>query len=294
MSNAAAARRQQAQEEIQQRLQEKFTEHVRDFPINLEFPAQVSSATDKPVRTDSDLVQHRLIEAGVYGGGHDPKTVKEVTEAAADFISIMNRSGCYNSVQVKVGGTAEEEDQGEERLNVVFNEKKWYRLYIGGGLKHTSLEAFGESAFPKVQFETSGGLLNLTGQLDTTSLQYAVDQTSSATLSFSHERPLYSVLMENSPLQELLLTSRNGSQASIAFHAVLDTLDHEWTRSYKEYQRLLSLRVANMSNISMPESVRSIFERNMYIFPSLGLFLSYHFVFSFTGGRRIFRCRLVS
>jgi hypothetical protein len=62
--------------------------------------------------------------------------------------------------------------------------------------------------------------------------------------------------MENSPLHDLLLTSRNGSQASIAFRAVLDTLDHEWTRSYKEYQRLLSLRIANTSNVPIPESVR--------------------------------------
>jgi hypothetical protein len=266
MSNAAAARRrQQAQDELERRLQEKFSQHVRDFPINLEFPAQVSSSTSggKPIRTDEDLIQHRLIEAGVFGGnngGRHHQTVKEVTEAASDFISIMNRSGCYNSVQVNLGGgdsscAGAEEGQGKERVHVVLNEKKWYRLYIGGGLKHESLETLGESAFPKVQFETSGGLLNLTGQLDTTSLKYSVDQTSSTTLSFAHERPLYSLLMENSPLQELLLTSRNGSQVSIAFRAVLDTLDHEWTRSYKEYQRLLSLRVANVSNVSIPESV---------------------------------------
>jgi hypothetical protein len=252
MSNAAAARRQQTQEELQRRLQEQFTVFVRDFPINLEFPARVSSATDAPLRTDTGLIQHRLIEAGVFG--NDPKTVKEVTEAAADFISILNRSGCYNSVQVKIGGSAEEGDK--EILNVVLNEKRWYRLYIGGGLKHEGLEMFGESAFPKVQFETSGGLLNLTGHLDTTSLQYAVDQTSSATLTFVHERPLYSLLVENSPLHDLLLMSQKGSQASIAFRAVLDTLDHEWTRSYKEYQRLLSLRIANTSNVPIPESVR--------------------------------------
>jgi hypothetical protein len=279
MSNGAAAtarRRQQqqeAQEELQRRLQEKFSKHVRDFPINLEFPAKVSSSSsttasdDKPIRTDTDLIQHRLLEAGVFGtgGSNDRQTVTEVTEAASNFISIMNRSGCYNSVQVKVcGGSSsaeEEEDEGKESLNIVLNEKKWYRLYIGGGLKHEGgLEALEteSGSFPKVQFETSGSLLNLTGRLDTTSLQYAVDQTSSTTLSFSHERPLYTVLVENGPLQELLLTSRNnnGSQASIAFRAVLDTLDHEGTRSYKEYQRLLSLRIANTSNVSMPESVR--------------------------------------
>ena len=251
MSNAAA-RRQQAQEELHQRLQEQFTGFVRDFPINLEFPARVTSATDAPLRTDTGLIQHRLIEAGVFA--NNPQTIEEVTKTAVDFISILKRSGCYNSVQVKVGGSAGEGDK--EILNVVLNEKRWYRLYIGGGLKHESLETFGESAFPKVQFETSGGLLNLTGHLDTTSLQYAVDQTSSSTLTFVHERPLYSLLMANSPFHNLLLMSQNGSQASITFRAVLDTLDHEWTRSYKEYQRLLSLRIASTSNVPTPESVR--------------------------------------
>jgi hypothetical protein len=117
---------------------------------------------------------------------------------------------------------------------------------------------FGETSFPKVQFETSGGLLNLSGNLDTTSLQYAVDQTSATTLSFVHERPLFSILSEGSPLYETILLSDRGSQTSIAFRAVLDTLDHEWTRSYKEYQRLLSLRIANTSNVTFPEAVSVI------------------------------------
>jgi outer membrane protein assembly factor BamA len=249
MSSQAEARRQQAQEALQRQMQQKFTEHVNKFPISVEFPAKVESATTTPCRTDANLVQHRLLEAGV--SFEDSQKVEDLTEAIVDFISGMEKSGCYNAVQVKIGTGAQE---GMEALQVVLNEKKWYRLYIGGGLKQESLDMFGETSFPKVQFETSGGLLNLSGNLDTTSLQYAVDQTSATTLSFVHERPLFSILSKDSPLYETILLSDRGSQTSIAFRAVLDTLDHEWTRSYKEYQRLLSLRIANTSNVTFPEA----------------------------------------
>ena len=251
MSNAAEARRQQAQEQLQRQMQERFAEHVSDYSIEVEFPAKVASATETPVRTNADLVQHRLIEAQVEFD--EPQKIGDMTKAISDFIGSMEQSGCYNAVQVKIG---ESEEAGKQALEVVLNEKRWYRLYIGGGLKQESLETFGETSFPKLQFETSGGLLNLSGHLDTTSLQYAVDQTSATTVSFVHERPLYSILSEHSPLYDKILTTSKGSQASIAFRAVLDTLDHESTRSYKEYQRLLSLRVANLSHVSLPEAVR--------------------------------------
>lgn len=260
MSNQVEARRQQAQEEIQRQMQQRFNEHVAKFPVQVEFPAKVESATETPCRTDKDLIQHRLLEAGV--SFEDPQKIDDLTEAITNFLSSMERSGCYNAVQIKIATGTQE---GKEALQVVLNEKKWYRLYIGGGLKQESIETFGETSFPKVQFETSGGLLNLTGNLDTTSLQYVIDQTSSTTLSFVHERPLYTVLTKHSPLYETIMLSDNGSQTSIAFRAVLDTLDHEWTRSYKEYQRLLSLRITNRCNVSFPDAV-SVFGSLIMIF----------------------------
>ena len=259
MSDEATARQQQAQEELLRRLNERFIkQYVPNYPINVAFPAKVSSSSDKPVRTDKDLVQHRLLEAGVmFEDKHG--TVGDMRQALEEFVSVMNKSTCYNSVQVMIEGNPSRtsEEEPTETLNVVLNEKKWYRLYIGGGLKHESLENFGTEStlLPKLQFETSGGLLNLTGHLDTTSLQYAVDQTSSSTLSFQHGRPLYSLLPENSPSYDYVLTSSKGSQISVAFRAVLDTLDYEWSRSYKEYQRLLSVRVSNTANVIRPESV---------------------------------------
>lgn len=248
MSNSANARRQQAQEALQRQMQARFAEHVAEFSIQTEFPADVSSATEAPLRTDKDLVQHRLLEAGILFDV--PQTIGEITEASSDFIGSMERSQCFNAVQVMV-----DDDNGKEKLQVVLNEKKWYRLYIGGGLKHESFEHFGEASLPKVQFETSGGLLNLSGHLDTTSVNYAVDQTSATTLSFVHERPFYAIFRKDSPIYNEILSSATGSQSSIAFRAVLDTLDHEWTRSYKEYQRLLSLRISNPSHVVFPESV---------------------------------------
>lgn len=234
-------------------MQEKFAQHVSHYPIQVEFPATVSSASDDtPLRTDKELIQHRLIEAGILFDA--PQSIGDLTDITTDFVSLMNKSGCFNAVQVMF----DSQDDGKERLNVVLNERKWYRLYIGGGLKHESLDTFGEASLPKVQFETSGGLLNLSGHLDTTSVQYAVDQTSASTLSFIHERPLYSMLTKGSPAYDALLSSSNGSQISIAFRAMLDTLDHEWTRSYKEYQRLLSVRVTNPANISFPEAVSTV------------------------------------
>jgi hypothetical protein len=35
--------------------------------------------------------------------------------------------------------------------------------------------------------------------------------------------------------------------------AVLDTLDYEWTRSYKEYQRSLTCRLDNIGRVQRPE-----------------------------------------
>lgn len=138
-------------------------------------------------------------------------------------------------------------------MRVVLNEKNWYKLYVGGGLKHDGIyQSTGDTFLPKVQFETSGSLINLGGHLDMTNLSYAVDQTSETSLSLSHERPLYSLLKEDSDGYLALLSMEKGSQFSFTARAALDTIDHEWTRSYKEYQRLLSVRIATAS-AKMPE-----------------------------------------
>jgi hypothetical protein len=94
--------------------------------------------------------------------------------------------------------------------------------------------------------------MNIGGHLDKTSLSYTVDQTAEASLTLSHERPLYSIFAENSTFYHTLLAMEKGSQFLFSTRAALDTVDHEWTRSYKEYQRLLSIRVTS-GPAGMPE-----------------------------------------
>lgn len=268
-SSDGASRQREAQEQAHEQLQRAFNLHVQNYPINLQFPAQVlNSNPQKLLKTDKDLVQHRLLEAGVlFDEGGDLQTTGQVTEAVDKFVKNMSHTGCFNAVQVNIGNAtvnkAEDTDEttsnNSETLQVVLDEKNWYRLYVGGGLKHEGIVGSsqqggsGDSLVPKVQFETSASLLNLTGHVDMTQLQYCVDQTSAATLSFLHERPLYSYLPKHGPLYTSLLTMDKGSQVSLAFRGVLDTLDYEWTRSCKDYQRLVGMRLANVSNVPRAE-----------------------------------------
>ena len=239
----------QRQEEHNRKVQQKFTDYVKVFPIHLPFPATVTTTSpDKKLRTNVELVQHRLLEAGVLFD--DAQQVEDVTTCLSTFINNMNQSGCFNAVQVSLD---DHDEEGMSKLRVMLNEKNWYRLYIGGGLKQDGIyQSAGDGILPKVQFETSGSLMNIGGHLDKTSLSYTVDQTAEASLTLSHERPLYSIFAENSTFYHTLLAMEKGSQFLFSTRAALDTVDHEWTRSYKEYQRLLSIRVTS-GPAGMPE-----------------------------------------
>lgn len=243
---------QQRQESHNEKIQKAFEQYVQDFPINLTFPAKVSStSSSRPPRTNVDLIQHRLLESGVLFS--DFQQVDEVTAAVSEFITNMNETGCFNAVQVKLEDNGKDSNE-ESTLHVVLNEKKWYKLYVGGGLKQDSIyQTSGDTFLPKVQFETSGTLQNLSGHLDRTSLSYTIDQTSAASMALSHDSPLYSLFPEDSIGYETILAMENGSQYNLSCRAILDTVDHEWTRSYKEYQRLLSLRISNKSIMGSPE-----------------------------------------
>lgn len=253
MKVSAGERQKKAQEALERRMQQDFEAFVGDYPIDHPFPAKVvaSAENDRPLRTNNDLVQHRLIEAGVMFD--DAQRVNQVMEACSRFIENMNQTQCFRGVHVSVD---EDPSNGKQALRVILNERNWYKLYIGGGLKQDGLfQSGGDSLLPKVQFETSGTLLNLTGHLDTTTLQYFLDQTSSATVRFSHERPLYTLFAENSDWYNTILALDKGSQICFGLNAVLDTVDFEWTRSYKEYQRLLSMRIASSGKAANPEMV---------------------------------------
>lgn len=219
----------------------QFQRYLSTYPINLVFPATVMSANPlKVLRTNTDLIQHRLLEAGILFDGLQP--IHEIQPRANAFIENLNQTGCYNAVQFQLDDGDEE---GMSKLRVVLNEKNWYRLYVGGGLKQDGIyQNSRDSIMSMVQFETSGTLINLGGHLDMTNLAYAIDAAGETSLALSHERPLYSIFKEDSMGYLSLLSLDKGSQYSFAARASLDTVDHEWTRSYKEYQRLLSVRIA--------------------------------------------------
>ena len=278
----------------QQDLQDDLIQHIESYHLKLEFPANVFSpsspaaagdashssadsssylkSTSVP-RTSQDFVNFRLLDSGLqFSDDMDSKdetqTVADVSKALASFVSDMNKTGCYDMVQVILGRrkndvvTSKQEQASSSpnvdlrQVDVILNEKRWYKLYIGGGIKPVSgISSFGTSPsdfMPKVQFETSGGLINLTGHCDMTLLSYSVDQTSLPTLTLSHSRPLYSLLNQNKFLQDLVLGNNQGSRLTATLRAEMDTIDYEHLRSSKDHHQLLGLRISNQPPQQQP------------------------------------------
>jgi outer membrane protein assembly factor BamA len=235
MMNAQAA--QKRLDEIQREKQQletqlKVQEFASNYEISLNFPAKIQTTRGEPPSTNTELIQHRLLEAGVLY--EVPTSLSEVILACNRAVENLQATGCFQAVNIQVNSN---------QLVVTLDEARWYRLHAGGGIKASELSntGFGQSnRLPVAEVETSIGLRNLSGYLDTTDLHYAVDSRSLTTWSLIHQRPLYSVLPET--LRFAMLERTAGSQYGFVAKAVLDTVDFEMTRSYKEYQRLLSLQ----------------------------------------------------
>jgi outer membrane protein assembly factor BamA len=245
--NAALKERARQQHQVQ------WADFVNKYALNILFPAKVvSKDKNKKIKTDKDLINARLLENGILF--EDLQALPQIQMGVAQVVDNLQRTGCFNSVQLQVGCN-ESDDKHPHRLEVVLNEKNWYSIYIGGGFKH---EGFEESLnngtkLPKAQFEVSSTFPNLTGHLDSSVLRYTVDQTSTASFLMSHERPLYSWFRDENGIGEYILSLPKGSQYSLGMRAVLDTIDYEWTRSYKEYLRYLSCRLDNTGQVTRPE-----------------------------------------
>lgn len=305
-----------SEKDSQNELQEELIRHIESYPIKLEYPASVFSASSSPSssniekddsssatqsnaylkskispRTSQDFINFRLIDAGVQFFVNEDEdenkssqdlnqqqTVADASKAIATFVSDLNKTGCYDSVQVILGRCSSRTISAElgsdgnpqplptssmpsspaqqiptdlRHVDVILNEKRWYKLYIGGGIKPVGIfSSFGSSpsefgVLPKVQFETSGGLINLTGHCDMTMLSYSVDQTSLPTLTLSHSRPLYTLFHPNSLLQDLILSMDQGSKLTATFRTEMDTIDYEHLRSSKDHHQLVGLRISN-------------------------------------------------
>ncbi len=251
------------QERAQREQQNQFMGFVQRYGLNILFPARVVSKKKDddgkkiPVRTNKDLINARLLENGILF--EDIQSLPEIQEGVARAVENLMRTQAFNTVQIEIdtnkvnndpSGQANESSHPHS-LNVILDEKKWYSLYIGGGVKHEGMEEAMNSStkLPKAQFETNVTLSNLTGFLDRSFLQYTVDQAANTKILLSHERPLYSWFPEDSAAGQSILALGKGSQYSLGLKAYIDTVDFESSRSYQEFQRMLSWRLDNTGNV---------------------------------------------
>ena len=298
---AARQRRiQEHRERLLAQLRERRGEFAGSYRLPLEYPASVDGGVDggdgdgptptRP-RTSAEFVNARLLEAGLPLGSAVASTLGEHGAAAGRFIRDLEGTGCYNSVRVNVGPprSAEEGEDGQQdealphRVTVSLDEKKWYSLHVGGGVNSDDLtsQAGGggggmgsvmssASSLPKLQFETSAGLLNLTGHCDRTSASWAVDQTGRGVFRFAHDRPLASLLDKRGGMYGWLMPGDpasaeegfaedqtghavddawyalgGGSQTSVGLHASAHGTEASHSRSSSGYVRSVGLRVAN-------------------------------------------------
>ena len=241
------------EERARQQHQQKWGVFLQEYPLNILFPASVKAKDDsKKLKTSKDIINARLLENGILF--EDLQSLPQLQVGAAQVIDNLTRSGCFESVELQVGKSDDKDHP--HSLEVILEEKNWYSLYIGGGFKHEGFEETlnSPSKLPKAQFECSATFPNLTGHLDQTRLRYTLDQTSSSSFYFSHERPLYAWFSEEQgSLVETLLALPKGSQYSLGIRAVLDNMDYEWTRSYKEYQRYIACRLDNSGQVQRPD-----------------------------------------
>lgn len=245
-------RKEEALLEQQIALQNYFANYI----VSLGWPAVVATT---PRRTNADLIQHRLLEAGVYYD--DPIRTSELAEATDVFIRDMEATDCFHSVSVELGGarqgsTDSSTHQAERELIVKLNEKNWYRLHAGAGLKNDFFgsshhnQIMTNSFLPTAEFEVSAGLRNIAGCLDTTDLQYSIDTHNIGTWKLHHKRPLYTLLP--GIIGDTLLQSQVGSQYLFSALAALDTVDHDWLSSYRLFQRKLTMVIETPRRADIP------------------------------------------
>lgn len=256
-------------------LSQKLSKHTQGFPIRLLFPANVFGIKQsngivnpdatvagadgsnpipkderKELRTSTDFINFRLMETDIDFTSEEPTPIAKISESLSHFVSDLEKTGCYESVQVILGRPKEIPSKSDTRqLDVILQEKNWYKLYIGGGIKQDNSSAISSTGvMPKVQFESSASLLNLTGETDITELSYTVDQTSTPAISMQHTRPLYSLLQGGvtDSLSDAVLNTENGSKVGVTLKATVDTNDsYEHIRSSKDHLQKIGVKISN-------------------------------------------------
>lgn len=292
---AARLRRiQDHREALLAELRERRSGFAGSYRLALDYPASVAGAPSpsgeegKEPRTSAAFVNARLLEAGLPLGSATGAPLGEHGAGAARFIRDLEGTGCYETVRVEVGPAIAGGDGGEgdggapapHGVTVRLEEKKWYSLRVGGGVSSDDMTDGGgglggmvggsvgssASSLPKLQFETSAGLLNLTGRCDKTSASWAVDQTGRGVFRLAHDRPLcslldekggvYGWLMPGDPTAEgsteqaartddAMYALGGGSQTSIGLHASAHGTDASHARSSTGYVRSVGVRLSN-------------------------------------------------
>ncbi|KAL7498723.1 hypothetical protein ACHAWT_008082 [Skeletonema menzelii] len=240
----------QREQKMREKMQQLKAEYLSAYSLPLNYPAKVTSITDDDggssnksndsIRTSSDFINARLLEAGLpMGGGQSPSklTLGDHSVAVQRFINDLEGTGCYDSVQVHIGNdqdtrinndddvSPEQQQSAYEMFDVTvrLKEKRWYKIYIGGGVNSEDLSSLGTSggmssgnafgggagialgALPKLQFESSISASNLSGFADISTALYSVDQTGASSFKFTHDRPLCSWLPKHSSLYDWLM-----------------------------------------------------------------------------------------
>jgi len=112
MKDSFKARQQYEEEDEEAEIMAQLNEHVQNYPINIPFPANVSSGLPsetktlkgeppKKLRTDLEFIQHRLIENGLMFG--EFQSIGQVTEVLGGFVAELEQSGCYETVRAAIG-----------------------------------------------------------------------------------------------------------------------------------------------------------------------------------------------
>lgn len=231
-------------EEAELKQQIAVQKYAGSYEIALRWPAVLSGNQ----RTSADLIQHRLLEAGLL---YDvPIPTADAVAAASQFIANLEASECFHAVHVELGSSTEQDDQLDvplRSITVRLHEKKWYRLHAGAGLKTDrwlggSNVATTDSFLPTAEVEITAGLRNIAGCFDRTDVQYTVDTHNIGSWGLTHVRPLYTVLP--SALSNGLMEQSTGSQYSLAARAAIDTVDHSTVSNYQQFQRLVTVKAA--------------------------------------------------
>lgn len=311
-----AAQQQQQQQrilEMQQQqvaMQQAVQKFAGKYEIELEWPAVVAKTnhgTSEPIRTSTELIQHRLMESGIM---YDiPMPTEDIALAASNFVENLLQSDCFDGIHVEIGepSSTTSELEGKQlndandaaalrRINIRLKEKDWYRLHAGTNLKTdrwlgaTSSTITGGSAsttdafLPAAEMELLAGLRNIAGCLDRTDLQYSVDTQNIGSWALTHARPLYTVLP--SILSDSLLLRSTGSQYTFTARGLLDTIDRIAISSFYEYQRSLSLKASTSAKLTTNSTPNPWFSSIEYgilyrdLIPRRHATMPYHFVAS--------------